>query len=460
MHILNLQEIMKKNSAALQLFKNRLFSFWEPNKFKLPIAVISAISLTLPAFSQVVEGVDYSSRKNVDKTFDMAGTDIFGQRFPSESLTITDPVTGVKFIALTTSRHSSVKIYQDHPNWTADGKYIVFTSNRNTSAGGNVTFANPQARGTRQYYAISMDNHEIVQVTTGSGVGDLLLSHKRNVAYRFRGPQIIELNLGTLLADSEKGKVKDSASYEKVVATIPDTLKPGGMCLDINDNRIFFSTRAGENSSSIYSVELDNKKTTKLTTVAFRTGHFQANPYVSGEIMYCWETGGDAPQRIWILSVDKGGKVTNRPGYKEKDDEWVTHEVFVGPDHIVFNVMGHIDRLRSNPTGLKMLNIRTGESKHIEQPKELGGYWHAAGTKDLKWIVGDTFDGNIYQIDVDKGNAKLLSVGHRPGTKSPFSSQAHAHQSISTDGKWVLINSSLLTDSDIMLIPLHPQGVK
>ncbi|MBD0300225.1 MAG: PD40 domain-containing protein, partial [Nitrososphaera sp.] len=97
------------------------------------------------SYSQVVEGVDYSDRKNVDKTFDMAGTDIFGQRFPSENLTIKDPVTGVNIIALTTSRHNSSKIYQDHPNWTADGKYIVFTSNRNTTAGGNVTFANPAA---------------------------------------------------------------------------------------------------------------------------------------------------------------------------------------------------------------------------------------------------------------------------------------------------------------------------
>lgn len=62
--------------------------------------------------AQIIKGVDYSDRKHVDKTFDMAGTDIFGQRFPSESLSITDPFTGVKIIALTTSRQSSVKIYQ------------------------------------------------------------------------------------------------------------------------------------------------------------------------------------------------------------------------------------------------------------------------------------------------------------------------------------------------------------
>lgn len=411
------------------------------------------------SFSQVVEGVDYSDRKNVDKTFDMAGTDIFGQRFPSESLTITDPVTKNKIIALTTSRHTDTKIYQDHPNWTADGRYIVFTSNRNTTAGGNLTFADPAARrgGGRQYYAISMDSHEIVQVTTGTGVGDLLLAHKKNVAFRFRGNQVIGLNLGQLLKDSEAGAVKDSASYDGVVTTIPENLRPGGMCLDVNDSRIYFSTRAGNDSSAIYSVDLDTKKTTLLTVVPFRTGHFQANPFKSGEMMYCWETGGDAPQRIWILSVDENGKVVNRPGYAEKAAEWVTHEVYVNADNILFNVMGHLDRLQKNHNGIVLLNIRTNKAKYLANAKELGGYWHAAGTPDLKWAVVDTFDGSIYRYDLQNGTATLLSKGHRPGTQSPFSPQAHAHQSISPDGKWALINSSMLTDSDIMLISLHPE---
>ncbi|SDJ90516.1 oligogalacturonide lyase [Catalinimonas alkaloidigena] len=421
---------------------------------------LCAVWLSFPVAAQVVEGVDYSDRAGVDNTFDMAGTDIFGQRFPSESLTIADPVTGVKITALTTSRHSSSKIYQDHPNWTANGRHIVFSSNRNTAAGGNVTFARDrdQPRHVRQFYAISMDDHEIVQVTTGN-TGYLLLGHKKNVAFHLRDHQVVELNLDRLLADSKKRQVKAPAQYERVVASLPDSLDPGGMCLDITDKRIFFSTRAGDDRSAIYSVDFDHNRTEKLVEVPFRTGHFQANPYVSGEMMYCWETGGDAPQRTWVLTVDKNGKVTNRPAYKEKANEWVTHEVFAGPDHILFNVMGHLDRLRKNPTGVMLTNIRTGETKRLGQAEELGGYWHAAGTKDLKWGVADTFNGNIYRLNLETGDATLLTTGHRPGTQSPFSSQAHAHQSISPDGKWVLFNSSMLTDSDIMMVPLHPQGL-
>lgn len=450
-----------KKISSMNFSKRICCSFSSQNGNRLFLACFCIFFLSSASHAQIIDGVDYSDRKNVDKTFDMAGTDFFGQRFPSESLTITDPITGVKVIALTTSRHNSVKIYQDHPNWTADGKYIVFTSNRNTTAGGNVTFAGNAAapRSGRQFYAISMITHEIVQITTGGNPGDLLLSHKKNLAYRFRGSQVIELNLAKLLADSEQGKVKDSASYETVVASIPENIKPGGSCIDVDDSKIYFSHRLGDNLSAIYTVDLQSKKTTKLIEVPFRTGHFQANPFLPGEIMYCWETGGDAPQRIWILSVDKNGKVTNRPGYKENKDEWVTHEVFVNADNILFNVMGHLDRLQKKPNGIAFQNIRNNQFKQLANAKELGGYWHAAGTTDLKWAVVDTFDGSIYRYNLETGEVTLLSKGHRPNTQSPFSPQAHAHQSISPDGKWILINSSMLTDSDIMLIPLHPEIV-
>ena len=82
------------------------------------------------ARSQVIEGVGYSERVHVDNTFDMYGEDIFGQRFPSESFPYKDDVTGKEIISLTTSRHHNAKMYQTHPQWTSDGKYIIFASDR------------------------------------------------------------------------------------------------------------------------------------------------------------------------------------------------------------------------------------------------------------------------------------------------------------------------------------------
>ncbi len=391
--------------------------------------------------AQVVAGIDYSDRSEVDNTFDMAGEDVFGHRFPSEHLTLEDEVTGVEVIALTTSRHNNSKFYQTHPQWTPDGEYIVFRS----------------SRADGQAYAISMKNYEIVQVTTGDWGSNLHLGWEKNVAYFFRDEKLIELDLEQLLNDSENGTVQqDPAAYTEVITTLPEGIREsGGVGLDANEERIFFASRLEEDLSAIYSIDLGSGELTKLKEIPFWVNHLQANPWVSGEIMYCWETGGDAPQRMWHLSVDENGDVNNRPLYKEKADEWVTHELFIGPDHIMFNVMGHLDRLRTNSTGVFTMNIRNGEVERHGQA-EAGGYWHSDGTQDLKWGVADTFDGSLYRLNLETGERELLTTGHRPRSKGPFTQEAHSHHSISPDGEWVLFNSSMLTSSDIMLVPLHP----
>lgn len=434
---------MKTMNPYFKRMKAVLFNFSGKACYTMSMSSLLVLLLMSVSYSQTVAGIDYSDRADVDNTFDMAGEDIFGQRFPSEHLILTDEVTGVEITALTTSRHSNSKIYQTHPQWTADGGYIVFRSDRT---------------GRGLAYAISMEDYEIVQVTTGDDGNNLHLGWEKNVAYHFRDGQLIELDLGSLLEDSEQGTVGEPSGYEQVIASLPGDLRPsGGVGLDANEERLFFAARLGKNLSAIYSIDFKSGELTKLVEVPFRANHLQANPWVSGEIMYCWETGGDAPQRIWYLTVDDDGNVENRPLYKEEPDEWVTHEVFLGPDHVLFNVMGHLERLQKNPAGVFSLNIRTNEVKRHGQT-DGGGYWHSAGTKDLKWAVADTFDGSLYRLNLENRDAALLTSGHRPNSKGPFTREAHSHHSISPDGKWVLFNSSMLTESDIMLVPLHPEG--
>lgn len=408
-------------------------------------------------YGQIVEGVDYSHRSKVYKTFDMYREDILGQRFFSENVTFKDKVTGATVNALTTSRNLNSTMYQTHPQWTADGKYIIFMSNRTVNQRrGNQS---ENQRGVSQYHAISMENFEIIQVTTGGWGGSLHLGWHKNLAYRFRDFQLIEINLGKLLSDSENDKVGKPEDYERVLATLPDSMWANGIGLDAKENRVFFSSRVDDNLSAIYSVDFKSGEVKKELEVPFRIGHLQSNPYVSGEVMYCWETGGDSPQRMWYMTINEDGTVTNRPLYNETDWDWVTHEVFMGPDHILFHLMGHLDRLREHQTGLVSLNIRTGQTKFHGQTGG-GGYWHCNATRDQKWIVSDTFNGNIYRLNSDDINdVTLLTTGHRGLSISPFTREAHSHHSISPDGKWVLFNSSLLTDNDIMLVPLFPENL-
>lgn len=417
---------------------------WLPYK---RIILLCVFLIRYVSYSQIVNGIDYSKRSHAYKTFDIAGDDIFGQRFPSENYTYTDKETGVVVNALTTSRHNNSKMYQTHPQWTADGKYIIFSSNRTSK----------KNDFDRQYYAISTENFEIVQITTGKQGRDFHLGRYRNVAYQFKDNHLIEINIEQLLKHSEINQVKVPEYYEKLLVKVSDTIRPSGLALDAKENAAYFSSKVKESLYAIYKIDFKNGTTMKLLEVPFKVGHLQANPYITGEIMYCWETGGDSPQRIWYLSIDKNGKITNRPLYNERDNDWVTHEVFWGSDSILFHLMGHLDRLQVNQTGIYSLNLRTDELIFHGQIGN-GGYWHCNASPDGKWIAGDTFDGKLYRINADNPeDITLLTQGHRLLGVGPFSKEAHMHQSISPDGQWVLFNSSLLTDNDIMLVPLQPE---
>ena len=72
-----------------------------------------------------------------------------GRRLPSEKKIVTDPVTGLTLTFLTSTPAGDSKIYQTHPQWTSDGKWLVFRSQR--------------APG--QAFAVNEDNGAIVQLT-------------------------------------------------------------------------------------------------------------------------------------------------------------------------------------------------------------------------------------------------------------------------------------------------------
>jgi len=69
--------------------------------------------------------------------------------------TFVDATTGVTVTALTTGTFNDAKIYQTHPQWTADGQYVIFRSNR-------------AAGGRSQAFAVREATGDIIQLTEGA----------------------------------------------------------------------------------------------------------------------------------------------------------------------------------------------------------------------------------------------------------------------------------------------------
>jgi len=434
-----------------------------------------------------------------------------GKRFPSEKKIIKDPVTGTMLTFLTSTPAGDSKIYQTHNQWTSDGQWLIFRSNR----------------ARNEAMAVNESTGDIVQVSEGGYTGMLNVGRKSMKLYFMRYPnrdtsqrrnidtarrqvnapmQIIEVDLAKLFADSKAGTLKSASSYQRICGTTPTELGAGGdMALDGDEQWAYFRAgkeeamkhlpadtkiekafgprNMGAGPSGIAAMNINTGEIKYVVSVPFQVGHIQTNPWVPGEIVFCWETGGKSPQRTWTVMSDGSGL---RPLYPESEYEWVTHEAVFSKDEVAIAIMGHrkipgtnknVDPgtpvtganpgqeaawgpsgTREKPTGLGIVNLRTREMKIVGQTKSGSGLWHVNGSADGRWAVGDDFTRNIYLIDRHTGEMILLSAGHKATAAD------HPHPTMSPDGTKIEIQSAMLSadnrSMNICIIPVPEEWLK
>jgi len=353
------------------------------------------------------------------------GSSGVGRQFPPERTAYIDPVTGMEITLLTTSPAKDDKIYQTHPNWTADLQHIVFMSDRT---------------GSNQYLAISTETGIITQLTDDSQPSNVCLSRTKNQMFYVSGREIWELDIDEVLRKGPDGPKKE---FRRRVAELPDNMQISGtITVDSNGKDIYLGVMH-DNSWGLLALDTEQGSFRRIIDPDFHVGHCQAHPSISGLIMYCWETGGDSEQRMWIVHADGSG---NEPFYKETYDEWVTHEVWWGPDKALFTIWPKNDEMLKKPHGIAYISLQD-RSLHILSRKK---YWHVSGDPNGRWAVGDTFDGQLYLVDGKTGHAKLLTQGHRPK-----GANVHPHPSFSPEGSCVLFCSQKEGNWNLCLIQLR-----
>ncbi|AWK06321.1 hypothetical protein HYN56_19655 [Flavobacterium crocinum] len=406
-----------------------------------------------------------------------------GRRFPSEKKIIKDPVTGVDLIFLTTKSAGDSKTYPTHPQWTADGEWLIFRTKR----------ANGDA------VAVNEKSGVMVQVTEGGYSGTLCMAQKSMKLYYMRKGeentmQIIEVNLENVFKDSQVGKMKAVEAYERICAITPSEMGASGdMALDANEDRVYFRIgreeaakhldpnvkieknygprNMGAGPGGIGSMNIKTGELKHVVSVPFQVGHIQSNIWNPGELVFCWETGGKSPQRTWTVMADGTGL---RPLYPESDYEWVTHEAVISKDEVAMAIMGHrkIDiqketpvevtesseirnpenpgqesnwgnsGTREKPTGLAIVNLRTREMIIAGQTKSGSGLWHVHGSADGRWAVGDDFSRSLYLIDRKTNEMIMLTTGHKQTAAD------HVHPTFNRDGTKIQIQSAMLSEDN------------
>jgi len=441
-----------------------------------------------------------------------------GRTWPSEKKIVPDPVTGLplEFLTSTDGTYRQSKIYQTHRQWTSDGKWLIF---RGTREAGSQAFAVNEETGqivqvteTGFMGMLCAGNKTMkLYVLAGGGgggrgrgatpapgagedaargaapaVGEPAAPRAGGRGPGAGGPrQILEIDLEKLFADVAAGAVKPAANYQRVCGTIPPTLDAdGNMGLDANDDFMYFRVmgpetaqlsegqtllpgfgpRARQSTSGLRSMNLKTGEIKMICNVGFGIGHVQSNPWKSGEIVFCWETTGKAPQRTWFVNADGSGL---RPLYPEAPYEWITHEAFISKDEVAIAILGHrsiasatpdsdwgIAGTYEHPTGVGIVNLRTREMRIVGQvPAWAPGRsdWHVGGSADGRWAACDDFAFEVWVFDRHNGEATLLAGPQKTGAD-------HIHPTFNAESTKIEIESALISKDNrslnICVVPM------
>lgn len=444
-----------------------------------------------------------------------------GTRFPSEKKIVIDPVTGVPLVFLTSKPAGDSKIYQTHHQWTSDGKWLVFRSNRVPG----------------QAMAVNEETGDLVQVTEGGFTGMLCLADHSMSLYFLRilplpgetpppppdvaavasagtlrsdppapgapaarggrggrggprGPsQIIRTDLAKLFADSAAGKLSPASAYEKICGTVPPEFGAvGDVALDPTEDFVYFRVgnrelaashlapgtkpaatygprNMGAGPTGLASMDLKTGVVKFIVAVPFQIGHVQTNPWMPGEIVFCWETGGKAPQRTWTVKSDGTGL---RPLWPEASHDWVTHEAVITRDEVAIAILAHrrpglaetdpwgVSSTGEFPSGVGIVNLRTREMRIVGQvPVGNPGrsIWHVNGSPDGRWAVADDFRYRLWLIDRKSGEMVVLaSMGEKTTAAD------HIHPTFNADSTKIEIQSAMLSENgrslNICVVPI------
>ncbi len=324
-----------------------------------------------------------------------------------------DAKTGAKVYNLTPNDTQAGIVYQTHPMWTPGMKYFVYTSAGLPCA---------------------------LEMATGKSKP--LLEKPANWSMQWFSGQIF-YQLGSAFYRLDVPSAFQGTGKSVNVAELPENApQPSGALSVETSSDTVYSTAVLEPDTRWGVIAIDRGGVRTLASVDFKVGHIQANPFEPGVVMFCWETGGDAPQRTWVVD-GKGGPP--RPVYKEVNEEWVTHEAWWGRDRVIFTIWPYDDAHKKLPHGVAWTDLEGGALHVLAQYPA----WHTHGSPDGRWALGDDFDRNLWLIDVATCERRLLTQGHLgKGCKT------HPHASFTPDSGAIVLNSSHFGSEQIFFVPL------
>lgn len=361
-----------------------------------------------------------------------------GQVWPSEIQEYVEPETGARVRRLTGSDGDDFHLYFTATSFTADGKRIVFGSNRT---------------GTQQLHLLDLETGKIVQLTDSPGIGaqSSVVHGEKDLAYFRTGRELRSVDLNTF--------------EEQLLYTAPEGYHIGLPTITANGSHLAFvveediqlSTETGviystmhehffrRTSCVIMRVETASGKALACWGEHAWISHVCIHPTDPDFILFCHEgSWGHVTQRMWTVRVTETPAQAHKL-YPQLHDERVGHEYWT----------------RNGEVGFQCTVESMGETLAFDCFCRADGTWlrqfrwpgnrrasHIQSNSDNSLVVGDgaflgpedNDGGNwIGLITHDEGWCRVRRLcRHDTSWKTQI---GHPHPIFSPDDKWVLFTS-------------------
>lgn len=178
---------------------------------------------------------------------------------------------------------------------------------------------------------------------------------------------------------------------------------------------------SGVKEGRVWVLEIATGQVWPMIERPFCIGHVQWSTSDPGLLMYCHETGGSAPQRMWLARTDgrHPGALFHDPGHP-----WVTHESFCRSGEWVVFIR--------HPEGIGMIRPDNTDLQLIDAP----GAWHAHASTDASRIIYDTHGGEVRLVRRLRGDDIRIARDQLAG------GGPHLHPCIAADDRTVIWTSS------------------
>jgi hypothetical protein len=377
-------------------------------------------------------------------------TEIELKVLPTEHLITHDAETGATLTFLTTNPAADTNLYFHDRSWLADNSMIVFYSNRSGAAENTDPETGVKQSKTELMGYIAATGELAILTTPSGSLGAPTCAINRNSVFAIRNGQIIEL---TLRIEPSKDAAKRPSrvfAEERVLCAVPPNAGTTALNESCDGKYLSIGMRMlpGDGDPAIFIVDTTSGELKELCRVGspptymFHVQWSHTNPNLLS-------FAGAFP-RLNVVDIRDGKP---RSPYHELPGELVTHEHWWVNDQIVF--CGGLHPEPTEDSHVKVVDVNTGVVRILAAGSWWPGatddqiakrnYWHCAGSDDGRWVVADSWHGDITIIEGKSCRPRLLTTGHReygPGKE-------HPHVGWDRKGEQVIFCSHKLGDPNV-----------